>query len=433
MEDKLKVESFHKSEPVFDIVNAEGNVTANAGQGNKKSKWDKYEMVTVLFSDIQGFTKIAEQMNPERLIDELDQFFYHFDSVVDKYKIEKIKTIGDAYMAAGGIPKKNNTNPIEVVLAALEVQQYMRDLKKTKVDIWDLRIGIHTGPVIAGIAGYKKKTNDIWGDSVNIASRMESSGEGGKVNISGETYKLIKDFFICEYRGKIPVKYKGNLDMYFVKGLRPELSINLVGLPNKKFFLKLQLLRLIDIENYVFNKLHAELPEQMCFHNSEYAKQVYNHSLLLCKAENIDVEETLEIRTANLIVPLGYLSNYENPETEAVNITHEILHEFQYSDRQINVINNLILSTKRPYEPQNILEKIMIDAKLEYLGRVDYILLYKKLFREETDLIEIKDSKKWKKEQVDFLRTFEYYTAGARRLREISFENQIKEIEKDTW
>jgi class 3 adenylate cyclase len=180
----------------------------------------KYNFVTVLFSDIQGFTKIAEEMNPEILIDELDKFFFHFDSVVEKFGIEKIKTIGDAYMCAGGIPERNRTNPVEVILAALEMQQYMFKLKKASeiagMKFWDIRIGIHTGTVVAGVVGQKKLSYDIWGDTVNTASRMESSGDAGKINISGTTYEFVKDFFICEYRGKMPVKYKGELDMYFV-------------------------------------------------------------------------------------------------------------------------------------------------------------------------------------------------------------------------
>ncbi len=151
----------------------------------------KYNFVTVLFSDIQGFTKIAEEMNPEVLIDELDKFFFYFDSVVEKFGIEKIKTIGDAYMCAGGIPEKNRTNPVEVILAALEMKAYMAGLKKSSetegMKYWDIRIGIHTGTVVAGVVGQKKLSYDIWGDTVNTASRMESSGDAGKINISGTT------------------------------------------------------------------------------------------------------------------------------------------------------------------------------------------------------------------------------------------------------
>lgn len=427
--EKIKIEAYNKSEPDLDSFGEEPK--AAKIRGNQKNKWDKYTTVTVLFSDIQGFTKIAEMMNPEKLIDELDHFFFHFDSVVDKYNIEKIKTIGDAYMAAGGIPQRNTTNPIEVVLAALEMQQYMKQLKNTKVDIWDLRIGIHTGPVIAGEIGHKKRSFDIWGDSVNIASRMESSGEPGKVNVSGITYNLIKDFFICEYRGKIPVKYKGNLDMYFVTGLRPELSINLVGLPNKMFFLKLQLKRLHDLETYIFNRLEAELPKSLCFHTSIYARQVYNHSYLLAKSENLDVEETLEVRTASLLLHLGYINNYRNPEVESGNYSLEILGNFQYSERQINIIRNLILSTKRPFEPQNIMEQIVIDAKMEYLGRADYIKNSELLLQEENEMMGPKSSEQWKAEQIELLNNFEYYTSGARRLREFTFKEQIERLNQN--
>jgi class 3 adenylate cyclase len=154
--------------------------TADEIMAKGKAAKIKYNFVTVLFSDIQGFTKIAEEMNPEVLIDELDKFFFHFDSVVEKYRIEKIKTIGDAYMCAGGIPEKNRTNPVEVILAALEMQQYMTRLKATTelegMKFWDIRIGIHTGTVVAGVVGQKKLSYDIWGDTVNTASRMESSG-----------------------------------------------------------------------------------------------------------------------------------------------------------------------------------------------------------------------------------------------------------------
>jgi adenylate cyclase len=175
-----------------------------------KGKADKikYNFVTVLFSDIQGFTRIAEEMNPELLIDELDKFFFYFDSVVEKFGIEKIKTIGDAYMCAGGIPEKNRTNPVEVVLAALEMQAYMLRLKQGSdlegMKFWDIRIGIHTGTVVAGVIGQKKLSYDIWGDTVNTASRMESSGEAGKINISGTTYEFIGIFLTVNTAVKCP-------------------------------------------------------------------------------------------------------------------------------------------------------------------------------------------------------------------------------------
>jgi len=359
--DDLTVEKEKSDRLVADLLPER---TATQLKTKGKSKWDKYERATVLFSDIQGFTKIAEEMNPEELIDELDKFFFHFDSVVEKYNIEKIKTIGDAYMAAGGIPEKNSTNPVEVVLAALEMQVYMQQLKSAKTDIWDVRIGIHTGPVIAGVVGHKKVSYDIWGDTVNTASRMESSGTAGKVNISGITYGMVKDYFICEYRGKLPVKYKGNIDMYYVNGLRPELSVDLKGIPNRRFFTKLQLLRLGDLEVKVFEDILTDLPHSLYFHKIEYARKIYNQSFLLCRAEEIEQEERLLVRTAALLLFTGLTQSFNNFENRSSVIAREILPDFKYSETQVDQICNLIMATKQPFNPHNQLEKILIDAKI---------------------------------------------------------------------
>lgn len=180
-----------------------------------------YDLVSVLFTDFKGFTTIAEKLSPQELVEELNQCFVAFDQIIDKYKLEKIKTIGDAYMCAGGIPAVNATNPVDIVRAALEIREFMEKLKAEREaqgkDYWELRIGIHTGPVIAGVVGKNKFAYDIWGDAVNTASRMESSGIPGQVNISGITYEHIKEHFLCTHRGKIQAKNKGEIDMYIVE------------------------------------------------------------------------------------------------------------------------------------------------------------------------------------------------------------------------
>ena len=188
-----------------------------------------YDKVSVLFTDFKGFTKIAEKLTPQQLVEELNHCFVEFDRIIDKYNLEKIKTIGDAYMCAGGIPVENDTNPIDIVKAGMEIRMYMENLKAEREaegkDYWELRIGIHTGPVIAGVVGKNKFAYDIWGDAVNTASRMESSGIPGKVNISGTTYELVKDHFVCTYRGKVHAKNKGDIDMYIVEQLSGENGI----------------------------------------------------------------------------------------------------------------------------------------------------------------------------------------------------------------
>jgi class 3 adenylate cyclase len=181
----------------------------------------QYSMATVLFTDFKDFTKIAENLTAQQIVEELNTCFIAFDEICEKYQLEKIKTIGDAYMCVGGIPIANQTNPIDAVKAAIEIQAWMHQWtleRQTKgKQVWELRIGIHTGEVIAGVVGKKKFAYDIWGDAVNIAARMETSGEAGKVNISESTYSLVKEHFVCAYRGKILAKNKGEIAMYFVE------------------------------------------------------------------------------------------------------------------------------------------------------------------------------------------------------------------------
>lgn len=179
-----------------------------------------YDSVSVLFTDFKGFTAIADKMHPQDLVEELDTCFRAFDSIVEKYRLEKIKTIGDAYMCAGGIPTPDSQHVYKIVKASLEMQEYIIAMNRRREEegkeVWDLRVGIHVGPIVAGVVGKKKYAYDIWGSTVNIASRMESNGAPGKVNISASTYELIKDRFICSHRGKVYAKNVGEIDMYFI-------------------------------------------------------------------------------------------------------------------------------------------------------------------------------------------------------------------------
>lgn len=387
----------------------------------------KYNFVTVLFSDIQGFTKIAEEMNPEVLIDELDKFFFYFDSVVEKYGIEKIKTIGDAYMCAGGIPEKNRTNPVEVILAALEMKTYMKRLKETSelagMKYWDIRIGIHTGTVVAGVVGSKKLSYDIWGDTVNTASRMESSGEAGKINISGTTYEFVKEFFECEYRGKMPVKYKGELEMYFVNGIIPDLCDENGG-PARKFILKMQMIKLQDIEEMIIKMFEDEAPPNLYFHNSSLVKSICNIVELLSTAESLPDEDFINLKLAAVFLYTGYISDYEKPMEASLRLVEEILPEYAFSQENIDSVSGIIRSSFSE-KFDTLPARILHDATYDYLGRVDYPKLSEKLLRERTEYGKHTDSKSWIEVQRKLLTEHEFLTPTARILRSISVADQM--------
>ena len=388
----------------------------------------KYNFVTVLFSDIQGFTKIAEETNPEVLIDELDKFFFHFDSVVEKFGIEKIKTIGDAYMCAGGIPEKNRTNPVEVILAALEMRSYMNKLKETSevegMKYWDIRIGIHTGTVVAGVVGQKKLSYDIWGDTVNTASRMESSGEAGKINISGTTYEFVKEFFSCEYRGKMPVKYKGELEMYFVNGIVPELS-NEQGGPNNKFIIKMQKIKLQDIEEMVLKMFDDEAPPNLYFHNSMMVKNITNQVELLSGAEKLPDEDFINLKLASIFLLTGYITDYEKPMEASLRLVEEILPVYGFSQENVEITKLMIRNSFLNYQ-ESLADKILHDARYDYLGRLDYMKLTDKLLRERAEYGKISNSKSWLEYRKKQLTEHDFTTSTARLLRSVPLDEQIE-------
>jgi class 3 adenylate cyclase len=404
--------------------------TAEEIMSKGKADKRKYNFVTVLFSDIQGFTKIAEEMNPETLIDELDRFFFHFDSVVEKYRIEKIKTIGDAYMCAGGIPERNRTNPVEVVLAALEMQKYMQEMKsdpsRPAARFWDIRVGIHTGTVVAGVVGHKKITYDIWGDTVNTASRMESSGEAGKINISGTTYEFVKEFFTCDYRGRMPVKYKGDLDMYFVTGIRPELR-EPDGSPNRKFLARIEMIRILDVEEHVFSRYSEIASPDLFFHSADYIRSISLQADLLARAENLPDEEYIHLRLASIFIYFGYAFDYNDPEAAALKRAGEILSFYGFGPHTLEAVRELIASASSP-EQTGMAGRVLHDAVYDFTGRVDFISMVDKLYREEKAYGKTGDPQVWFSELASRIGENRFLTETACRLRAVAEDEQLRAL-----
>jgi len=399
----------------------------------KKPKLLKFRMATVLLADIHGFSKVSKDVDRGALMDELDEIFYEFDTIVKNLNIEKIKTIGDAYMCAGGIPVKNITNPIEVVLAALRMknflEQHEKKSKKRDKGIWKIKFGMHTGPVIANTFGKKKISYDIKGDTVNTASRIQSNSDEGRIIISVLTYELVKEFFICEYYGKMPVKYKGDVDLFEVKGLKPKFSVNGDGkITNHAFKIKFGLIQFTDIQEIILDKLEKELPKNLYYHNVKHTVDVVTEVELIGWAEGVSDEEILILKTAGLFHDAGHTIEYDNHEFHGTVLAREMLPKYGYPENMIDKICKIIMSTQLPPKPETLLEEIICDSDLDYLGRSDFIPGSNTLYKELKEQNKIGTLNDWNKLQVKFISGHQYFTKTARNLREVNKQKQIERI-----
>ena len=405
-----------------------------AFEAEKKESSLKFNMATVLFADIHGFSKLVEGMDSSAIMDELDEILFEFDAIVTRFKIEKIKTIGDTYMCAGGIPVKNITNPIDVVMVAMEMRNFLEKFEMNKRGkdnrIWDLKIGIHTGPVTASISGKKKVNYDIKGDTVNTASRVEAVPDNGSILISVMTYELVKEFFDCEYFGKLPVKYKNDLQMYKVKGLKPEFSVNGAGvLPNESFRIKFGLIQFTDMQEIILDKLEKELPDYLFYHNVKHTVDVVTEVELIGWGEGCSDEEILLLKTAGLFHDAGHTIAYDNHEFYGTELAKEMLPKYNYSPEHIERICSIIMATKLPPRPTNLLENIICDSDLDYLGRSDFIPVSNTLYEELKAQNKMGSLNDWNKIQVKFISGHQYFTATARSLREVNKQLQIERIQ----
>ena len=395
---ELQVEKEKSEELLLNILPSEiAEELKNKGSSVAK----QYDQVTVLFTDFVDFTKLAEQYGPGELVEELDFCFKNFDRITTQFGLEKIKTIGDAYLAVCGLPLEEEKHAEKVLEAALAIQQFIienRRLKKAASKLYfDIRIGISSGPVVAGIVGSKKFAYDIWGDTVNTAARMVENSDVNRINISGNTHALIKDYFDCEYRGKILAKNKGFIDMYFVND----------------FFL------LEKIKHRVFLRM-KDLDQRLHYHTIWHTSDVLLQAERIAQSEGIDNErDLLLLKIAALYHDTGFINSYLNHEEFGCQIFMEDAEQLAY-ELTINEkerICQLILVTKTPQEPQNHLEQIICDADLDYLGRDDFWLIGKKLYSELYGYGMIHDEHDWNMLQLSFLSKHHYWTKTSQKLR----------------
>lgn len=422
------------------LMNVLPKDTAEELKTRGKASARSYRQVTVMFTDFKGFTKEAEKMRPSELVERLDSYFIEFDEIIQKFGLEKIKTIGDAYMCAGGLPIRNKSNPIDTVLAALEIQNCMRSLNSRFVEqggeAWDLRIGINTGEVIAGVIGIKRFAYDIWGSAVNVASRLETSCEPGMINVSGATFAEIEPFFDCTYRGKIATKNTGEIDMYYVHRIKPGLSSDEEGIyPNEKFkkYVDLHLFSSINYkkaERHIMKVLKERLPNNLYYHGIHHTYDVVEAVERIALLEGITGEEMFVLKSAATYHDAGFVEQYAKNEPIGIRMSREILPLYGYTPEQVSEVEKLIYATIIPHDPQSHLQEIICDADLDYLGRNDFHQIADTLRMELQERGIVGNKRSWDEMQVKFLNMHKYFTKSAIRLRQAKKEKHIEEIKQ---
>ncbi len=385
----------------------------------------KYESATVLFADIEGFTKITAHMNQDQLVDELDRYFIYFDELVDRYSVEKIKTIGDCYMCAGGVPDADSANPIEVVLVGLGMIEYVKERRATNEGFWNIRVGINTGSVISGRLGNIKKVFDIWGDTVNTASRMESSSEPGRVNISESTYQQIEEYFECEPRGKMPVKYKGEIVMYFVNRLKEEFCIpGSTCKPNALLMRKLQILRISDFENKVRESILKNYHQNIGKRFSNLLVRVRT----LSSMEKFTDDEIVVSSVASIFIFVrkefpreNYLKGKEGDEC---------MRRMHISDDLHDRIAQVVVHVTQKKVPEDRVEEVIMDAFNEPYGRKDIVPLllanYEDVVARGTKI----SRNNWISKRRTSIENYSFYSESAKKLCEVPKRAQVEIVEE---
>lgn len=406
---------------------------------NGKFSPKRIENGVVLFTDFVDFSMKSKEMNPLRLIQQLEKYFIKFDEIINRYNLEKIKTIGDAYMALAGVTENKPEPAIRACFAALEIRDYIqveRDIAlATKTDFWEIRVGLHMGPLVAGIIGSSKYNFDVWGDTVNIAARAEASSKRGSITITSSIYELVEKYFESSTRGKIDLlKRGGALDMFYLKNLKREFGMYSEGnAPNSMLRIQCGLIP-VDYENlktHVVNQLKSLLPNYLSYHDFPHTLDVEKAVERYANLEGVSNNDKLLLKTAALFHDAGFILQYHKNEDIAIKMIRNTLPRYGYSPKQIEIISKIVNSTKRSVEPITLLEKIMCDADHDYLGRPEYHIVANKLRDELQHNNQVFTDKEWIVFQLDFLENqHQYYTETANNIRLNSKNSRISDLKK---
>ncbi len=393
----------------------------------------------VLFTDFVDFSLKSKNIKPLKLVKLLEYYFTRFDEIVERYKLEKIKTIGDAYMALAGVTEENEEPVLRACLAALEMRNFIRNEKEVakalKRDFWEIRIGIHAGPLVAGIIGSKRYSFDVWGDTVNIAARAQQFSAIDEISITDNIYEEVKEFFDFTDLGETPIKKRGGtMRMLTLDQLKTNHSMYGNGnFPNVNLRKKCNISP-VDFEHMrsnIINYLKSNLPDEVVYHDLFHTLNVEKAAIRLGRLEGLNEDELMLLRTASLYHDSGFIFNYHRNELHSVRLMEQHLPNYGYDKEQIEIIRSMILVTASNVEPVTLLEQLMCDADHDYIGRADYYVVSEKL-RVEIEAMESKMTDlEWIDFQIDYLQTeHKYYSISAKNIRDKGKKNRIMELKE---
>ncbi|MDR2847903.1 MAG: HD domain-containing protein [Bacteroidales bacterium] len=389
----------------------------------------RFNLSTILFIEIKGLSDILQTSSDVMpYMDRMDQYFIRFNEVLKKYNLAKIQSIGDSFVCVGGIPVKSTTNPITVTLAALEM---LNVIESDSQNTWGVHIGIHTGSVITLTDRKEQNVYRVKGDTVNVASRIVSVGKKNTIVISATTYELVKELFDCTYLGALPVKYQNKLELFTMNGIQPEYaSGGKHRFPNENFRIKFMLMQFGDLQEHILDMLENKLPKHLFYHNVKHTVDVVTESELIGWAEGLDDHSLLLLKTAALFHDTGHTVSYADHEDRGTEIAREILPSYGYSAGEIDEICRLIMATKLPPKPADLLEAIICDCDLDYLGRADFVPVSNTLYEELKAMNKMSSFNDWNKMQLKFISSHQYFTKTGRNLREVKKQEQIERIKQ---
>lgn len=407
----------------------------NSGKFSPK----RVENGVVVFTDFVNFSNKAKSVNPMKLLKKLESYFTKFDEITSRYHLEKIKTIGDSYMAIAGVTETLAHPEIRACLAALEIRNFMqneRDVSKAmKKDYWEIRIGIHCGPLVAGVIGSKKYSFDVWGDTVNISSRAEQSAKSDSIYITQTVATQVSDFFDLQSVGHVEIKKRGGtIEMYEIQRLKLEYCLYGEGkIANSELLQKCELPG-IDFDHMrkdILNRLKSQLSEDLLYHDVNHTSNVEKAAIRFAKLEGVSDYDLMLLRTAVYYHDAGFLVTYHHNETYAIKMANNILPFYGYDDKEIDIISDIIACTSGDKKPETLLQKIMCDADHDYLGRADYYHVAKKLRIELENYEVFMTDLEWIDFQLNFLENkHSYFTETAKNIRQGGKKARILELHK---